>query len=192
VVESTTYLTSIKDKPSKIFSKFAEKSLGDYIDECTEEQIQKLRGRLERLVGSQRSDLWRASFRSLDERRRGDSDGTVSGIVERTGVDGDAAHLNISEPIFSYSEWKSNDVAFGEKPKEIWNSKSGKPMPGKKETKNNEREQKVSGEPSSSGEGERKNSRLSGRVRAERSPEQDRTERSGSERSVEDVAVPQL
>lgn len=140
---SLDYLTSIKDKPSKIFSKFAEKSLGDYIHECTEEQIQKLRGRLERLVGGQRSDLQRALSWPLDEERRGVSDGSVSGNVERSESDGDAARIDLEAPIFSYAEWKSNDVSFGEKPKEIWNSKSGEPMPGSIKDNNNDNTQRT-------------------------------------------------
>lgn len=140
---SLDYLTSIKGKPSEFFSKFAEKSLGGYIHECTEEQIQKLRGRLASLVGGQRSDLQRALSWPLDEERRGVSDGSVSGNVERSESDGDAARIDLEAPIFSYAEWKSNDVSFGEKPKEIWNSKSGEPMPGSIKDNNNDNTQRT-------------------------------------------------
>ena len=187
---SLDYLTSIKDKPSKIFSKFAEKSLGDYIHECTEEQIQKLRGRLERLVGGQRSDLQRALSWPLDEERRGVSDGSVSGNVERSESDRDAARIDLDAPIFSYAEWKSNDVAFGEKPKEIWNSKSGEPMPGTVKKNSNEGEQKVSGKPESVGQGAEQDSGSTERTGTERSPEQNRAERSGSGYSVTSVIPP--
>ena len=182
---SLDYLTSIKDKPSKNFSNFAKKTIGDYLDECTEEQIQKLRGRIESLAGGQRSDLWRALSWSLDERRRGDGNGGVSADVERPESDGTSARIDFEAPIFSYAEWKSNDVAFGEKPKEIWNSKSGKPMPGKKEVKNNENKQEVSRKPESAGEGAGQASGAAERTGAERSPEPNRAERSGSGYSVE-------
>jgi len=184
---SLDYLTSIKGKPSEFFSKFAEKSLGGYIHECTEEQIQKLRGRLERLVGGQRSDLQRALSWPLDEERRGVSDGSVSGNVERSESDGDAARIDLDAPIFSYAEWKSNDVAFGEKPKEIWNSKSGEPMPGTVKKNSNEGEQKVSGKPESVGQGAEQASGSTERTGTERSPEQNRAERSGSGYSVENT-----
>ena len=184
---SLDYLTSIKGKPSEFFSKFAEKSLGGYIHECTEEQIQKLRGRLASLVGGQRSDLQRALSWPLDEERRGVSDGSVSGNVERSESDGDAARIDLEAPIFSYAEWKSNDVSFGEKPKEIWNSKSGEPMPGTVKKNSNEGEQKVSGKPESVGQGAEQASGSSERTGTERSPEQNRAERSGSGYSVENT-----
>ncbi len=184
---SLDYLTSIKGKPSEFFSKFAEKSLGGYIHECTEEQIQKLRGRLASLVGGQRSDLQRALSWPLDEERRGVSDGSVSGNVERSESDGDAARIDLEAPIFSYAEWKSNDVSFGEKPKEIWNSKSGEPMPGTVKKNSNEGEQKVSGKPESVGQGAEQASGSTERTGTERSPEQNRAERSGSGYSVENT-----
>ena len=189
---SLDYLTSIKDKPSETFSNFAEETIGDYINECSKEQIQKLRGRLERLVGGKRSDLWRALSWSLDEEGRGNGDGTVSGAVERSGADGNASHLDLTAPIFSYAEWKSNDVAFGEDPKEIWNSKSGKPMPGKEKESNDNNnelhsvrsEQGLSAESSPSGEGTGQASGSAERPGAERGPEQDRAERSGRGHSI--------
>ena len=194
---SLDYLTSIKDKPSETFSNFAEETIGDYINECSKEQIQKLQGRLERLVGGKRSDLWRALSWSLDEEGRGNGDGTVSGAVERSGADGNASHLDLTAPIFSYAEWKSNDVAFGEDPKEIWNSKSGKPMPGKEKESNENNnelhsvrsEQGLSAEPSPSGEGTGQTSGSAERPGAERGPEQDRAERSGRGHSVETPLV---
>ena len=182
---SLDYLTSIKDKPSKNFSNFAKETIGGYLDECTEKQIQQLRGRLESLAGGQRSDLWRALSWPVDEAGRRDSNGTVQGNVGERGSDGTSAHLDLNAPIYSYSEWKSNDVAFGEKPKEIWNSESGKPMPGKKEGKNNETEQKVSGKPESTGEGTEQASGSARRTGAEPGTESDRTQRTGSGSSVE-------
>lgn len=180
---SLDYLTSIKDKPSKNFSNFAEETLGGYLDECTEEQIQQLRGRLERLAGGQQSDLWRALSWPVDEAGRRDSNGTVQGDVEERGSDGASAHLDLESPIFSYSEWKSNDVSFGEKPKEIWNSKSGQPMPVK-EVKSNETESKVSAESGAAGEGVGQASGSADRTGTERGPESNRPERSGRGHSV--------
>jgi len=126
---SLDYLTSIKDKPNKTFIKFAKKSIGDYINECTEEEIQKLRGRLESMAGRQRGDLLRALYGWLDTARRGNVHGRVQADVERPNTDGTSPRIDLDAPMFSYAEWKSNDVAFGEKPKEIWNSESGKELP---------------------------------------------------------------
>ena len=126
---SLDYLTSIKGKPNETFIKFAKKSIGDYINECTEEEIQKLRDRLESMVGRQRGDLLRALYGWLDAARRGNADGGVRADVERPNTDGTSTRIDLDAPMFSYAEWKSNDVAFGEKPKEIWNSESGKELP---------------------------------------------------------------
>ena len=180
---SLDYLTSIKDKPSKNFSNFAEETLGGYLNECTEEQIQQLRGRLERLAGGQQSDLWRALSWPVDEAGRRDSNGTVQGDVGERGSDGASAHLDLEAPIFSYSEWKSNDVSFGEKPKEVWNSKSGQPMPVK-EVKSNETESKVSAESGAAGEGAGQASGSADRTGTERGSESNRPERSGRGHSV--------
>ena len=82
-------------------------------------------------------------------------------------------------------------MARGEKPKEIWNSKSGQPMPTN--DNNNEGEQKIPGESSPVGGGAGQASRPAERAGAERSSEQNRAERSGSGHSVEDnlAAKPQ-
>ena len=89
------------------------------------------------------------------------------------------------ELIFSYVEWKSNDVAFGEKPKEIWNSKSGKPMPNKEGNNNGIRsEQRLSRESSPSGEGERQEGRGTGRVREGLGSESNRNQHVRPEHSV--------
>ena len=76
-------------------------------------------------------------------------------------------------------------MARGEKPKEIWNSKSGKPMPTN--DNNNEGEQKIPGESSPVGGGTGQTSRPAERAGAERSSEQNRAERSGSGHSVDTV-----
>lgn len=182
---SLDYLTSIKGKPSEFFSNFAEKSIGGFLDECTEKEVQKLRGRFESLVGSQRGDLLRAFDGWLEQKGRRNDDGGVSVDVERPESDGTSALVNLNAPIFSYAEWKSNDVAFGEKPKEIWNSESGKPLPGK-ET-NNEAERKVSRKSEQAGQGAEQARGTADRAGEERSPEQNRAERSGSGHSVENT-----
>lgn len=182
---SLDYLTSIKGKPSEFFSNFAEKSIGGFLDECTEKEVQKLRGRFESLVGSQRGDLLRAFDGWLEQKGRRNDDGGVSVDVERPESDGTSALVDLNAPIFSYAEWKSNDVAFGEKPKEIWNSESGKPLPGK-ET-NNGAERKVSRKSEQAGQGAEQARGTADRAGEERSPEQNRAERSGSGHSVENT-----
>ena len=184
---SLDYLTSIKGKHSEFFSNFAEKSIGGFLDECTEKEVQKLRGRFESLVGSQRGDLLRAFDGWLEQKGRRNDDGGVSVDVERPESDGTSALIDSDAPIFSYAEWKSNDVAFGEKPKEIWNSESGKPIPGNEKKESNEGEQKISGKPESVGNGAEQAGGSTERTGEERSPEQNRAERSGSGHSVENV-----
>ena len=148
---SLDYLTQIKDKDSKSFRTFVGKKIGDYY-----EQIERtspsarslpatdiLAGRGNR-PGNQDEDLRRGDFG-----RGGSSD--VPGVVSETGRFGRAGQERPAgtfeeELIFSYAEWKSNDVAFGEKPKEIWNSKSGKPMPTKKGKNNDARDLQQVGE----------------------------------------------
>lgn len=141
---SLQYLTSKDGVPSKNFSNFALKTLGDYVKELSEGKVQELRGRLARLLESETIDgkrLWQSlatdqgGYRTLDE--------YVSVLLEPRGT---GVTARTSDLIFSYSEWKSNDVAFGEKPKEIWNSKSGKPMPNKKGANNDARNLRQVGE----------------------------------------------
>lgn len=180
---SLDYLTSIEDKPSDIFRKFAQENIGGYLDECTEEQVQNLRRRIESLAGGKRSDLLRTLYGWLEPERRGNRNEGLSADVERSESDGTPSLVNPDSHIFDYSEWKSNDVAFGEKPKEIWNSKSGQPMPVK-EVKNNETESKVSAESGAAGEGTGQASGSADRTGAERGPESNRAERSGRGYSV--------
>ena len=139
---SLDYLTKIKDKDSKSFRTFVGKKIGDYYEQTkVSRPSQRTVSSADILAGrgskpeSNRADLQRGDFG-----RGGSSD--VPGMVPETGRSGRAGQERPAgtfeeELIFSYAEWKSNDVAFGEKPKEIWNSKSGKPMPTK-EGKDNE------------------------------------------------------
>jgi len=80
---SLLYLTSIKDKPTKTFVKFAHKSIGDYINERTEEELQKLRSRVEGLRGElygSREGLWQSLFTDRE------GDGTSErGVPESLG-----------------------------------------------------------------------------------------------------------
>ena len=192
---SLDYLTKKAGVPSEKFSNFAEKSIGEFLDERTEKQVQNIRGRLQGLRGEfhgSRSGLREPSA----TQRKGDgaSERSVQGSLgSRELYDGGGdVQVLLSEPLFTYAEWKSNDVPFGEKPKEIWNSKSGKPMPGKKEETNNETKQKVSRKPESVGEGTGQASGSTERPGTERGTESDRAERSGSGYSVDnDVAVAQ-
>lgn len=188
---SLQYLTSKDGVPSKNFSIFAEENIGDYINELSEGKVQELRRRLGRLLESETVDgkrLWQSStadkggYRTLDE--------FLSVLLESGGTGVTSGLNHLESPIFSYAEWKSNDVAFGEKPKEIWNSKSGKPMP-RKENQDGKRKQGLPGEPSSGGEGERQESRGADSGRRGVGSEQDRSERPGSVYSVDTVVVPE-
>lgn len=192
---SLDYLTTIGNKDSDIFRNFATAKLSKYYgtDEREGSPARTLQ-RTDILAGrGDRSGSEDESLRRGDLGGRGSED--VSGVLsdglrseEHEGRDeeGTSGSLGQDELIFSYAEWKSNDVPFGEKPKEIWNSKSGKPMPGTKKTENDnvQSEQRLPGEPSSSGEGEEQEGRGSERSGAERGPEQDRAERSGRGRTV--------
>ena len=186
---SLDYLTSKDGVPSKNFRIFAEKNIGDYVNELSERKLQELRGRLGRLLESETADgkrLWQSS--ATDQGGYSTLDEYLSVLL---GTGGSSVTSGSGDLIFSYAEWKSNDVAFGEKPKEIWNSKSGQPMPTN--DNNNEGEQKIPGESSPVGEGTGQTSRPAERAGAERSSEQNRAERSGSGHSVEDnlAAKPQ-
>lgn len=200
---SLDYLTKKAGVPSDNFSKFAEKSIGGFLDERDQKEVQDIRGRLQRLRGElygSGSGLWE----SLAAKREGagETESTVpadlGGGEQQAG--GDGVSLLLAEPLFNYAEWKSNDVRRGEKPKEIWNSKSGKPMPGKEKKSNDNNDelhsvrsgQRVSAESSQVGEGAEQAGGPANQAGAERSPESDRAERSGRERSVEKtlLAVP--
>ena len=138
---SLQYLTTIKDKISKTFINFAEKKLGDYYDERNSDERPSQRN-------VRTNEIPVVDGRSIDRRTEPSGSGTsesISSVVPEGGrrgrnqtEQGNEA-VRREEPIFSYVEWKSNDVAYGEKPKEIWNSKSGKPMPIKEGKDNDAR-----------------------------------------------------
>lgn len=185
---SLDYLTQIGNKDSKSFRNFASAKLSDYYDTVERKGSSAQSSSAPVLLagrgdssGASREDSGRGDF------GRGGSE-DVSGVLRGGVQSGEELYrggkgIPGDERIFSYAEWKSNDVAFGEQPKEIWNSNSGKPMPGKKEEKNDER--KVSRKSSPVGEGAGQASGSAQRAGAERGPEQDRAERSGSGRAVE-------
>ena len=186
---SLGFLTNSDRKDSKTFSTFAEKKLGDYYAERDDKETADSRhsvsssGRVSDVLdsrGSREGDLEQAGSGAGSGVRE-----VVQGARERVESERGGTEVPEGELIFSYAEWKSNDVAFGEKPKEIWNSKSGKPMPGTVKKNSNEGEQKVSGKPESVGQGAEQASGATERTGTERSPEQNRAERSGSGRTVE-------
>lgn len=138
---SLEFLTDIDGKISNIFSTFAQNSLKDYFNnERTSEYLQDLRGRLGRLLGSEEESGKR--LRQLSAALGRGNSKTYESLQEMVGDGGLQATgdglvaLNIDEPIFSYVEWKSNNVRLGEQPKEIWNSASGEPMPNAKPQSN--------------------------------------------------------
>lgn len=185
---SLDYLTKKAGVPSENFSKFAEKTLGGYLDERNQKEVQNIRGRLQRLLG--KLDVSGEGLREPSSTEQG-GNGTIEELLQADlggrgqQAGGNGVSLLLKEPLFNYSEWKSNDVPFGQKPKEIWNSESGKPMPGKKEEKNNETESKVSRKPESAGQGAGQTSGAADRTGAEPGTESDRTQRTGSGSSVE-------
>ena len=188
---SLDYLTTINDKDYKTFINFAEKKLGDYYGE--KRNAERPADGSESTPSSVLADGG-SNGQGTQPSRSGES-GSVSQLANEGGQlrlepSSTQGNKQVADGtrIFSYAEWKSNDVAFGEAPKEIWNSKSGKPMPTN--DNNNEGEQKVSREPLPVGEGVGQASGAAQRTGEERSPEQNRAERSGSEHSVEKPAKP--
>ena len=187
---SLGFLTKSERKDSKTFRNFAKKKLGDYYAERDEQETADSGHSVS--PSGRVSDVLADRGGLASEGRTGSGAGSgvhqvVQGAGEREESERGGEEVPAGELIFSYAEWKSNDVGFGKKPKEIWNSKSGKPMPAN--DNNNEGEQKISGEPSSGGEGTEQASRPAERAGAERGSEQNRAERSGSGRSIEEVAT---
>ena len=116
---SLDYLTERATVPSRYFSKFAKQTLGDYLYERTEEEVQNIRGRLRRLRG----ELYGSGsgLRQLPASQRGREEsyeGAVQVSLGRRELFAGGSDISLLlNPLFSYAEWKSNDVAFGEKPK---------------------------------------------------------------------------
>lgn len=125
---SLDYLTTIKDKDSNVFRNFATAKLSDYYESVNGERSANENVPLDDVLAG-RGDR---SGRQGESDGRGDLRGRGSEDVPGVGGEGLPEGNNGSERggeavpdgerIFSYAEWKSNDVAFGEKPREIWNS----------------------------------------------------------------------
>lgn len=129
---SIKYLKSIGDKPLNTFRKFATKTIGEAINELSEEQVQELRRRIERLSGLEggMAGAVRPSGQGILQGVSGEVAAGVQGILGDGGL---GEYLSTDILVFSSASWKSNDVGRGEAPKEIWNSESGKPIPGTEE-----------------------------------------------------------
>lgn len=186
---SLDYLTKKAGVPSENFSKFAKKTIGGYLDERNQKEVQDIRRRVQGLRGElYGSGSGLREPLAAEREGTGEAEGTVQadlgGRELQTG--GNGISILIEEPLFNYSEWKSNDVPIGQKPKEIWNSKSGKPMPVKEEKNNGDLQSKqgLSAESGAAGEGTGQASGSADRAGAERGPEQNRAERSGHKHSV--------
>lgn len=185
---SLYYLTTIGGKIWYIFSNFAEENIGGYYAKrgipINDRRIGRSTDVLEGVrsnEGGNNATLQRGTDRVSEMVSDGRSQES-SGSRDNSGSSEDSEGRS-GELIFSYSEWKSDDVAFGEKPKELWNSKSGQSMP-QKEVKNNETESKVSRKSGAAGEGAGQASGSADRIGAKRGPESNRPERSRSRHSV--------
>ena len=186
---SLDYLTKKAGVPSENFSKFAEKTIGGYLDERNQEEVQDIRRRVQGLRGElYGSGSGLREPLAAEREGTGEAEGTVQAALggRELQTGGNGVSILLEEPLFNYSEWKSNDVPFGQKPKEIWNSESGKPMPVKEEKNNGnlQSEQGLSRELGAAGEGTGQTSESADRAGAERGPEQNRAERSGHKHSV--------
>lgn len=122
---SLWYLNGIGPKPDNTFIGNANKTIKESIDELPTQKVQKLRGRLAGLQGLEAGTL----VSGLGREGRSGRGSDISRLLEQEGLErGRDSQLGAAR-LFDYAEWKSNDVAFGEKPKEIWNSDSGEPLP---------------------------------------------------------------
>lgn len=185
---SLHYLTTIEGKIWNIFSNFAEENIGGYYAKrgipVNDRRIGRSTDVLEGVrsnEGGNNATLQRGTDRVSEMVSDGRSQES-SGSRDNSGSSEDSEGRS-GELIFSYSEWKSNDVAFGEKPVEIWNSASGQPMPVSEESKY-ESKREVSAESGAAGEGTGQASGSADRTGAERGPESNRAERSGRGYSV--------
>jgi N12 class adenine-specific DNA methylase len=179
---SLDYLTTIGDKVSIIFSNFVDANIGDY--ERIKNEVQKLLRRSERLSGE--TARTREGLRQLrTDVARGEraSDTDVQNMVGDGGLSAPERQLVVNDgsPIFTHAEWKDNVVPFGTQPKTLWNSNDI----SFEDFLNNGTEREIPGESSPSGEGERQVSGGTDGAGTELGAEQNRSERSGSGRAVE-------
>lgn len=116
---SLQYLQSIGDKPLNVFKKFGTLNIGEAINELSEKQVQKLRGRIESLSG-------KTGESDGTGRQAGNGSGqeTLGADVQTSlGTEGLGSAL-LNSTLFNRAEWKNNDVPYGEQPKLIssWSS----------------------------------------------------------------------
>ena len=115
---SLKYLEGIGDKPTKTFNNYSTKSIGETINELSEEKVQDLRGRIERIHRMEEEFL---SSR-LGQGGRETGEGSIQRLLESNEPERRVDTQLVSAPLFDYAEWKNNDVAFGEQPKLVYQS----------------------------------------------------------------------
>ena len=121
---SLYYLTTIGGKIWNIFSNFAEENIGGYYAKrgipINDRRIGRSTDVLEGVrsnEGANNATLQRGTDRVSEMVSDGRSQES-SGSRDNSGSSEDSEGRS-GELIFSYSEWKSDDVAFGEKPVEF-------------------------------------------------------------------------
>lgn len=124
---SLDYLNGIGDKPLNTFTNFANLSTKEALDEYIiryVEQENKKRDKkgLPRLEQGELVDLWR---------NRGFNPSGGSSVQGVGGEEQTRISSRVENgPLFSFAEWKNNDVAFGAPPVLVWSSESTEPIPG--------------------------------------------------------------
>ena len=110
---SLGYLDSIKDKPGRNFNEFALISLSD-----AEQKLSRNESQLTDAVAS------RGGVSLAESRESG-----VRGIDG--GYTGDSREIEEHEEIrlFDRAVWYDNNVPYGEKPRKVWDSEEGSPIP---------------------------------------------------------------
>ena len=200
---SLDYLTSIGDKSLENFCTFVQETIGNYYDE-----IQQVK-RSDDGTPARSSILGSGVHNDVGSRQHtGAGSAEIPGVVPEGSGSAELPEGGGSQEtgrtdslIFSYAEWKSNDVLSGQEPIEVWNSASGNPLPLTDEIKrrlaeytqkqsksddNGRHEQRLSGESESGSQGAREESERPDTSGEGGSPEQDRPERAGSGRAIAD------
>lgn len=136
------YLHSIADKPNRVFTEFATKTLGEYGN-----VRQRREGSGPGAVSE--SETGHSQTENPVENvggRIGNAGGTEGRGAGREGVQGvrGLEGLDLNAPLFAKAEWKTNEGELGTDPILVWSSESGEPVPGadqKKEPKPKEKKQ---------------------------------------------------
>ena len=116
---SLDYLTSIGDKVTKIFGIFVDKKIGDY-EHFKKDAQDLLRG--PELVHSGKS-FSREGLRVLRTLHGRREETAGNGVQSSLGTGGLRTEDQLDlEPIFTHAEWKSNEVPIGHKPITVWDS----------------------------------------------------------------------